>query len=822
MSTVFTDNKTDTIRWTGKSIPRKEDDRLLKGQGRFADDIRRHNEAHVYLLRSPYGHARIRSIDISVANEAPGVIYILTGEEVAVLQKPFMEIAPPPGGLMEDYCLAVGKVHFMGEPVVAILAETEELGRDAADLIEIDYEPLPAVVDGQAALKADAPLVHEEAGTNVVWHGVYDWGDIEGSIAKADKVVKIDRLHFHRFTSTPIECNAAVVEYYPGSGEYTFWCNNTMPQFAAMFMGPALGIPTDRLHFVTQDIGGSFGNKITTYVYLTICAILAKKSGRPVKWTEYRTDHILGGSHGNERTFTDIVVPVMADGTILGISATAIDDAGAFPRYEPLGSVIWSQVVPNVYRFRDVRIDFTQVVTNKCPVGPNRGYSRLQHMWMVERVVDIVAQELHLDPVAVRKQNYILPEQMPYETPNGCVYDSGDYPRCLDIALELIDYPKWRERQQAARGTGKIIGIGIGSTLDSGTNNFGQARIINPQLPFSGNGEVSNVKLDLYGEVVVTIGTTPQGQGHETTAAQVVSDILGLHPDQVRVLIGHDNARNVYTGFSGTYASQFAVTGLGAVQGAAEKLRREIVQLAAGVLQADESEIALRDGSAFVQGQEERAIPFIGLANIVFANNATMPPGLDVSLNCTYTYRPPFKVPDVEKKFGNLTLTYSTQIHASVVEVDEETGQTTILDYAAVDDSGRLIHPQIVEGQVHGAAGLGIGAALYEALEYDEEGQLLTSNFYGYKAVTAIDVPMMKTAAIESPSPFSPNGAKGMGEGGGAPLHAICSALQDVMRQKSGAIIKDSYNPSERVYWLLQNAEKSRQGVSVEESGHGL
>lgn len=816
MSTVTTENRRATRdTWIGKNVTRKEDQRLLKGQGCFTDDIRRHNEAHVYLLRSPYGHAKIRNIEISEALKAPGVLYVLTGDEVKALQQPFFEIAPAPGGLIQDYCLAVDKVRFMGEPVAAVVAETAVQARDAADFIDVDYEPLPAIVDGEAALSPSAPLLHDQVGTNVVWNGTYDWGDIDGALQKADKVLKIPRLHFHRFTSTPIECNAAVVEYNAGADEYTFWCNNTMPQFATMFMGPALGIPTDRFHFVTQDIGGSFGNKITTYVYLTILAILAKKIHRPVKWTEYRTEHILGGSHGNERTFLDIEVPLMNDGTILGVSARAIDDTGAYPRYEPLGAVIWSQVVPGTYRFRNVRIEFTQVVTNKCPVGPNRGYSRLQHLWLLERVIDIAAHELGLDPVEVRKKNYIGPDEMPYETPNGCVYDSGDYPRCLDMALELIDYPKWRQRQAEVRGPGKWIGIGIGSTLDSGTNNFGQSRIINAGLPFSGNGEVSNVKLDLYGEVVVTIGTTPQGQGHETTAAQVVSDILGVSPDHVRVLIGHDTARNVYTGFSGTYASQFAVTGLGAVQGAAQKLRRDIVLLTSAMLNVPENAIELAEGRAFVRGQPDKGFAFGELANLVYANNALLPSDLDVSLNCTYTYRPPFKIPDVERKYGNLTLTYATQIHVAVLEVDEATGETKILDYAAVDDSGKLIHPQIVEGQVHGAAGLGIGAALYEAIEYDEDGQCLTPNFYGYKAVTALDVPPIKTAAIESPSPFSPNGAKGMGEGGGAPLHAICSALQDIMHQTSRAIITDSFNPAERVYWLLKDGSASRTGVQL-------
>ena len=804
--------------WTGKSIPRKEDRRLLKGQGAFVDDLWMHRQGYVHFVRSPHAHARIVSVDVSRAAALPGVYATLTGQEVGELQEPFFQMAPEPAGLMRDYCMAVTKARYMGEPVAAVLAESRELARDAAALVAVEYEPLPVVLDGVATTEPDAPVLHEEIGDNVAWHGVYDFGDVDWALENADHVVRIDRLHFHRFSSTPLECSAALVNWDPGTGVVELVTNNQMPMFAAMFLGPAIGLGIDKMQFSSQDIGGGFGIKITSYTYLTALALLSRKAGRPVKWAETRWEHLAASAHGNERTFLDIEVPVMGDGTILGFKVRCFDDAGAYLRYEPLGAVIWSQVLTGNYRFKHVRVDYTETLTNKCPVGPNRGYSRLQHLWMIERIVDVVARELQLDPVAVRKLNYIQPEEFPYETPNGCVYDSGDYPAMLDRALELIDYDAVRRRQAEQLDGPRRIGIGIGSTLDSGTNNFGQSRIINPGLPFSGNGEAALVKLDLYGEVAVTLGTTPQGQGHETTAAQVVADILGLSPDQVHVAAGYNKASHTYVGFSGTYASQFAVTGLGAAMGAAEKLRGEIARVAAVMLGATEEEIELAGGFARVIGDEQRAIPFIGIAATVFSNVAELPGDLadSVSLNCRYVYRPPFTVPDPETKRGQLTLTYASQVHAAVVEIDDETGQVTLLDYAAVDECGRRIHPQIVEGQVHGAAGLGIGAALHEAFEYDDDGQLLNATFMDYHAATALDVPMIKTGEIECPSPFTPNGAKGMGEGGGAPLSTIASAIEDAL--PAGAhIVYDSHNRPERVYGLLRSAElDGPRGVQVQ------
>ncbi len=359
-------------------------------------------------------------------------------------------------------------------------------------------------------------------------------------------------------------------------------------------------------------------------------------------------------AHGNERTFRDTRVALDKNGVILAVDSRHIDDCGAYPRYEPLGCVIWSQVTPATYRLKNIRIDFSQAVTNKCPVGPNRGYSRMQHLWFLERVIDICAHQLNIPADEMRLRNYIRPEEFPYTTPNGCVYDSGNYPGMLKVAKDLIGWDKWQAERTKAQAEGRWLGIGIGTTLDSGTNNFGQSQIVNPQAPFSGNSQAASAKLDIYGEVIVAVGSVPQGQGHETTVSQVVADILNISPDLVNVRVGFDTERNVHTGHSGTYASQFAVSGLSAVNGAARQLKAEISKLAAFALQASEDDLEFGVGK---QGPEirvrgtEKAIPYIGLANLANVNTAVVPEELrSLTLNCRYTWRAPFQVPDVAKE----------------------------------------------------------------------------------------------------------------------------------------------------------------------------
>ena len=807
--------------WVGQPLPRKEENRLLRGRGKFADDIKLREMAYLRFVRSPYAHARIVSVDTSAAEILAGVVCVLNGAEIAAQTQPFIEIGPEPCAKIKDYPLAVSKVRYQGEPVVAVVAESPSLADDAAELVQIEYDALDPVVDAEVAL-TDKSILHEEAGTNRVWNGVFEYGDVDKAFREAAYVVKIDRMHFHRFSSTPLENNVVIARWNPKDDRIYYECNNSFPSFAIQFLSAHLGVHIDRIRVETSDIGGSFGIKITSYPQMAVCALASKKAGgRPVKWVETRTEHITSSAHGNERTFLDTRAALDKNGVITAVVSRHIDDCGAYPRYEPLGCVIWSQVFPGVYRFKNARIDFTQAVTNKCPVGPNRGYSRMQHLWFLERVVDICGHELGIPTDEIRLRNYIRPEEFPYTTPNGCVYDSGNYPRMLQVAKARIVWDEWKSKQLTARKEGRLIGIGIGTTLDSGTNNFGQSQIVNPGAPFSGNSQGANCKLDIYGEVVVSVGSCPQGQGHETTAAQVVADVLSIHPDRITVRTGFDTERNVHTGFSGTYASQFAVSGLSAVHGAAQKLRAEMKRLGAFLLETKEDDLEFGTGE---QGPEIRAmstgksINYWGLANIVNVNSAVLPPELyEVTLNCRYIWRAPFKVPDKQRKYGSLTLTYASQLHIAVIEIERDTFIPRILDYVAVDDCGTVINPPIVEGQVYGATAHGIGAALMENCVYDAVGNMLTSTFSDYTPITAMNMPRVKYDHIETPSPHSYSGAKGMGEGGAAPIHTISAALQDALFA-NGIIIDDSFNNADSLFRAMVRKEigQAEKLVTVE------
>ena len=810
--------RTNNEGWVGKALPRKEDNRLLRGRGKFVDDIKLRDMLYLKFVRSPYAHAKVTNLDTSAAEAVSGVVCTLTGAEIAKQTNPFIEIGPDPFARIKDYPLAVAKVRYQGEPVAAVVATSPQIADDASELVQVEYEYQEVVTDGEEALQ-DAVVLHEDAGTNRVWRGIFEYGDIEKAFREAAHIVRIDKMHFHRFSSTPLENNAVIGQWDRSDEHIYYWCNNSFPSFAMQFIAAHLGVPIDRIRVQTFDIGGSFGIKITNYPQMSVCALASKKAGgRPVKWIETRSEHIISSAHGNERTFRDTRVALDKDGVITAIDSRHIDDCGAYPRYEPLGCVIWAQVFPGVYRFRNARIDFTQAVTNKCPVGPNRGYSRMQHLWFLERVVDICAHQLGIAPDEMRLRNYIRPEEFPYTTPNGCVYDSGNYPKMLQVAKEQIGWEEWRKKQAAARAEGRWMGIGIGTTLDSGTNNFGQSQIVNPNAPFSGNSQGANCKLDIYGEVVVAVGSCPQGQGHETTAAQVVADVLNIHPDLVTVRTGFDTERNVHTGASGTYASQFAVSGLSAVHGAAQKLKTEMKRLAAFLLESKEESLEFgvgQQGPQILAKDSGKSVNYWRLANIVNVNSAVLPAELyELTLNCRYIWRAPFKVPDTAKKYGSLTLTYASQLHIAVVEIDRDTFIPRILDYVAVDDCGKVINPPIVEGQVYGATAHGIGAALMERCVYDEVGNMLTATFSDYTPITSMNMPNVKYAHIETPSPHSYSGAKGMGEGGAAPIHTISAALQDALFS-SGIVVSDSFNNADTLYRAIVAKEIYQTGKLV-------
>ena len=794
------------------STGRKEDSRLVRGQGLFVDDEQSRKHLHVRLVRSPYAHAKIVGVHIEEAALLPGVVCILTAEDVLAFTKPFPQMAPAPANGILDYCMAIDTVRFQGEPVVAVVATSPELAEDAAELVRVDYEPLEAVVDAVVSLE-NATLLHPNVGTNQVFGDRFEWGRVDEAFERADHVVAIDRLHFHRFSSTPLEPFATLVTW-EANGRLDVFCNISQPGVAMKFLAPPLGISADDVRIRTHDIGGGFGIKQNLYPYTLICAIASRKAGnRPVKWIELRREHLQASAHGNERTFLDTEVALNRAGEILAIKSRHVDDCGAYPRYEPLGCVIWSQVVPGAYKLQNIRIDMQQAVTNKCPVGPNRGFSRMQHIWFLERVIDICAHQLGIAADTIRERNFV--PEFPWVTPNGCVYDSGDYFEMLTRTKRLVGWDAWQEKIRTMRAQGRVVGIGIGTTLDSGTNNFGQTRIINPNSPLTGNSEMANARVGTDGRIVVAVGSVPQGQSHETVGAQVVAEEMNITPDWVIVQAGFDTDRNTHTSHSGTYASQFAVTSVGAIHGAMVELKQEMRRVAAHLLGTGTESLffGLFEGKPGVRCSVKNAHVSLGeIAQRVMTRTASMPAELaDITLNIRHMYRPPFQVPDIGKKYGNLTLTYASQCHIAVLEVDRDTHNVHVLDYAAVDDCGKVISHQIVAGQVHGAAAHGIGAALMESFNYDEDGNLLTSTFSDYCPITILNMPTLKYENMESPSPFTFNGAKGMGAGGGGPLHTFSAALQDALAA-SGAIVATSHlSPS----LLLALLDGTVRGTSV-------
>jgi CO/xanthine dehydrogenase Mo-binding subunit len=725
---------------------------------------------------------------------------------------PFLQISGAPANKLKDYCLAVDRVYHVGEPVVAVVAETRAIAEDAIELVNVEYEVLEPVLDARKALGKDAPVLHEEVGSNLVFKGKWDYGDVESAIKRADKVIR-KTLHFHRFSSTPIETNAVLSHLDETTGFLNIYCNNQMPMFCIPWISFAMKFPSNKIRMITGDTGGGFGTKIISYPYMTLISLLAIKARRPVKWIESRSEHLLAANHGNERTF-DVEIPVLNDGTILGMNVKAWDDCGAYTRYEPAGAVIWAQVTPGAYHFKDFRMEFSQCMTNKCPVGPNRGYSRMQHLWMIERSVDIVARELGLDPAVVREKNLIRPDEMPYETPSGGVYDGGDYPEALRRVMKMIDYAEMRRLQANARKEGRLIGIGLAIAMDSGTNNFGQVKIVNPDNPFSGNSEAARISIDGLGQIQVAVGMAAQGQGHETFASQIVADEFGITPDQVAVLPGFDSALNPYSHQSGAYASRSAVMGTGALLGASAILKAKAAKIAAHLMKTEADQMEFKEGN-IVDRRTGKKIPLWQVANVAWVNNVLLPAGMEPGLVATHYWKPNFTLPD-EKWRHNQTLTYSIQAHATAIELDPDTGKFRLLKYAIVDDCGNQINPMIVEGQVHGASAHGIGASMFENFEYSEDGQLQSSTFVDYLVPTALDIPPLVTASMQTPSLFAPKGIRGVGEGGGVPISAIANAVADALAPY-GLEVTDSHQNPQHIYRMIKTS--GRKGGSWSSSG---
>ena len=768
--------------WIGATPHRVEDEALLVGRGRFIDDLSPVPGAmHLALVRSPFAHARIRAIDASAAIESPGVLAVLTGADLAAVGRPLGSVIR---GATEHRVVAVDVVRYAGEPVAVVVARDRYLAEDAAELVDVDYEPLDAIVD---------PLAAAEAG-HVVSDRSFRYGDPEAELAGAHTVVR-GRFPFGRWTATPVECFGVVADWDHGADSLTVWANFQGPFTLHTVAAGALGLPAARLRLLTPpDSGGSFGTKAGVFGYVVLAGLVSKVCGVPVRWIEDRLEHLAAAGSATHRV-TDVEAGFAADGELLALRYDVIEDVGAYLRApEPATLYRMHGSLTGAYAVRHVAARNRVVHTNRCPTGLNRGFGGPQLYLALERIMARGAARLSLDPAEVARRNLIPSEAFPYRTPSGGLYDSGDYAACLDDALEAADYEAQRRRQADRRAGGNTgdrrrrLGIGIACVVEPSISNMGYISLAETAeersrgRPKSGNAEGATLAMNPLGGVTVRLSTVPQGQGHRTVAAQVAADALGLDITDVDVQSDMDTHVNAWTVSSGNYSSRFAGIGAAAAAEAAGRLAEKLRTIAGDVLECAPADVELRDGQARVVGQPDRGVSLRRLAGAAHWNPESLPDGLDPGLAITAFVSAPNLDPPNDADEVASSAAHGFVVDVAVVEVDTASGEVRILDYVTVHDAGTLLHPRLVDGQILGSFAHGLGPALLEQTVHDEEGNLLTGSFMDYLCAGATEVPGLRILHRCTPSPFTALGAKGLGEGNtmsapAALANAVCDAL---------------------------------------------
>ncbi len=773
----------------GARLPRVEDARLLTGQGRYVADLEPSGTLHVAFLRSPHAHARLAAIDTARARALPGVIACVTGDDLAATVRPVR--AP---SRMRDYratdhpSLARGKVRHAGEAVVAVAAASRYAAEDALEAIEVAYVPLPVVADPEIALGASAPLVHDEPGTNALVSRTFARGDAAAAFDRAATVVG-GRFRVHRHAGIALENRACLAEWQGGA--LTLWSSTQVPGIVRDALAEVLALPAHRVRVVAPDVGGGFGVKTVLYPEEIVVAALAMRLGRPVKWVGDRREDLLTSTQAWDE-IVDAELAVDAAGAILGLRARVLADVGAYSIYPWTASIEVVQVVsflPGPYRVEHYAAEAVGVATNKAPMGPYRGVGRPVSVFVAEALLDRAARRLRLDPVAVRRANLLTPEELPYKSAAGIVWDSGAFVESLDLVCETAGYAALRAEQARARAAGRAIGVGVACYVE--LTGVGSAIAVSPGADVATGTEGATVRVDPGGGVTAIFGLACHGQGHETTLAQVVAGELGVPLERVRVLHG-DTALSPHG--TGTYASRSAVLGGGAAILAARAVRDKALAIAAHRLEADVADLELHGGAVRVRGVPDRAVALAELAGLAYAGRKRLPEGMEPGLEATRFYDP---------YFG----TASSATHLAVVEVDGATATVRILRYVVAEDCGRIINPLIVEGQTTGGVVQGAGAALLEEVVYDDAGQLLTASLMDYLVPTASEAPRVEIVHIEHPSPTTLGGFKGVGEGGtiGAPA-AIACAVADALAP-IGVEVGELPMTGERLYRLLAKAK---------------
>ena len=751
----------------GASVRRVEDARLLQGQGRFVADLTLSRVLHVAFLRSPHAHARLVSVDTRPARTLPGVAACITGDEIATHARPIRAESKMAGYHATEFPpLARGKVRFVGEAVVAVLAESRYVAEDALEAVDVRYAALPVVATPETAMAGDAPLVHEAAGSNVLLSRAFVRGDADAAMAGAAVVVG-DRFRFHRHAGVTMENRACLADWNTGAGELTLWSSTQIPGLLREALAELLDLPAHRLRVVAPDVGGGFGVKSALYPEEVAVCALARLTGRPVKWVGDRREDLLTSTQAWDETI-DAELAVDADGTIHALRARVVADVGAYSIHPWTASIEVVQVIsflPGPYRVPHYRGEAWGVATNKAPMGPYRGVGRPVSTFVTEALVDRAARRLGMDPVALRLRNLIRPDELPYRSPSGVVWDSGSFVESLERARDVVAYEHVRAAQRDPRRAGRYVGVGVACYVE--LTGVGSAIPASPGAAINTGTEGATVRVDPSGTVTASFGLACQGQGHETTLAQVVAAELGARLEDVRVVSGDTAAGPAGTG---TYASRSAVIGGGAAILAARALREKALAIGAHLLEVSADDLTLADSRATVRGAPDRALSLREIARAAYAGAKRLPAGMEPGLEATRFYDP---------YFG----TASNATHIAVVEVDPETCGVVVRRFVVVEDCGRIINPLIVEGQAIGGVAQGVGAALLEEIVYDGDGQLLTGSLMDYLVPTAAELPPVEVVHLERPSPTTLGGFKGVGEGGtiGAPA-AVANAIADALK----------------------------------------
>ena len=742
--------------WVGKKLKRKEDPRLIQGISHYTDDFKMAGMVVCVLVRSPHAHAEIKAIRTDAARAVPGVVAVFTGEDTSAVGGVPCAMQMPDLKVPRHPVLASGRVRYLGEPVAVIVAEDIYTASDAAELVEVDYEPLPVVTEMEKALSSDTPFVHDQFKTNQAFTHTLKNGDVEAAFKKADRIAS-QRMLNQRLAPIAMEPRAVIAEYLPGENRLTVWSSTQIPHLLKTQISVMVGLPETAVRVIAPEVGGGFGSKLNVYAEEGIVPWLAMKLGRPVKWNETRRENFLATIHGRD-TINDVELALKKDGTILGLRCRILADLGAYHQLlTPLIPQLTALMHAGCYKIPAIQIDIVGVFTNKMSTDAYRGAGRPEATYNVERMMDIGARELGMDPVEFRLKNLPQPKEFPYTTITGLTYDSAKYQESLKKALKLAGYDALRKRQEAGWKSGKYYGIGVSTYVE--------ICAIGPSAATPAGGwESGTVRIEPTGKVTLLTGASPHGQGEETTFAQLIADELGIDPADVNVV--HGDTLAVPYGI-GTFGSRATAVGGTAAFLATQKLKVKMATLAAHLLGCKPSDITIGRGRLSAKGGK-KSISFGELVMSAYTAR-NIPAGFEPGMEATHFFEP-----------SNFTFPFGT--HIASVEVDAETGEVKIEKYVAVDDCGNVINPLIVDGQIHGGIAQGMGQAMWEEVIYNEDGQLITGSLMDYVIPKAHFFPEFTLDRTVTPSPVNPMGVKGVGEAGtiaSTPcmVNAVCDAL---------------------------------------------